>query len=126
MSSNVPSPRSRAELIAGLGAFDLRSQRDGDVHVVAPSGELDLTTSPALELELRRVESTDAREIRLDLSDLRFIDSSGIQLLVAAERRSRWDSGRLVLTRPPEPVHRVLRMAGVDERLPFGDDRPRG
>jgi anti-anti-sigma factor len=61
------------------------------------------------------------RRILLDLSELQFMDSTGIRLLIAADARSRADSDRLRLTRPPAKVFRVLCIAGVDEILPFAD-----
>ncbi len=110
-----------AALVRALGGLVVRSERDGDVHVVALSGELDLASVPAVEQELRSVEATDADAILLDLSDVQFIDSTGVRMLIMAEQRSRWDSGRLVLKRPPDTVFRAIRIAGVAELLPFAD-----
>jgi hypothetical protein len=42
-------------------------------------------------------------------------------MLVMADARSRADGHRLRLRRPSATVLRVLRIAGVDERLPFAD-----
>ena len=67
------------------------------------------------------MECTDARTIILDLSRLTFIDSTGVQLLVAADARSRADSNRLRLLRGPLAVHRVLQICALEDRLPFAD-----
>jgi anti-anti-sigma factor len=99
----------------------LRSQREGDVHTIALSGEMDLSNAGEVERELMQAESTDAPTIVIDLSELTFMDSTGIRLLIAADARSRADSCRLRVTRPPAPVFRVLCIAGVDGMLPFAD-----
>lgn len=66
-------------------------------------------------------ESTNARRIVLDLSNLDFIDSSGIRLILAADARSRMDGDRLRLVRGRQSVHRVFELTGVAERLRFVD-----
>lgn len=99
----------------------LRSERDGDTHVLTLSGELDLVTAPEVERELRTVEAGDADAIVVDLSGLEFIDSTGIRLLIQTEQRSRWEPGRIALTRPPARVMRILAIAGIDALLPFAD-----
>lgn len=104
-----------------LGQLRLRSQRAGDVHTIALTGEMDLSNAAEVERELLHVEATAARTILIDLSGLTFMDSTGIRLLIAADARSRADSDRLRLTRPPAQVYRVLCIAGVDELLPFSD-----
>ena len=113
--------RSRAELVRELGRLVLESERDGDTHALALSGELDIASVPAVQEELERIEATDAGAILVDLSGIRFIDSTGLRLLLMAQARSRADSDRLVLLRPPEHVMRVVTLAGVADRLPFAD-----
>ena len=102
-----------------FGYLELRAERSGDEHVIALSGELDLDCADRVTQELLRAEATDARRIVLDLSDLRFMDSTGIRLILAADARSRMDGDRLVLIRGPRSVHRVFELTGVAERLPF-------
>jgi anti-sigma B factor antagonist len=72
-------------------------RRGGDAVVIAVSGELDLAETPALELELERVEASGATLVIVDLSDLEFIDSSGLIVVVGRTKEpvetagaSRW------------------------------------
>jgi len=121
MTRNLEDGQSRHELIAELGRLHLRSERDGDVHYIALRGELDLANAEDVQRELKRVESTDAKAIVVDLQQLSFLDSTGIRLLLEAQARSMQDGQRLSLLRAPEIVQRVLRIAGVEDRLPFAD-----
>lgn len=113
--------QTRAERVTELGQLTLRAKREGDRYTIAITGEMDLSNAADVERELLQAEATDARTILLDLAGLEFMDSTGIRLLVAADARSRADSDRLRLTRPPAQVFRVLCIAGVDEMLPFED-----
>ena len=119
--SSAQPPATRAEQMIELGSLAMRSQRDGDVHTIALDGEVDIATAARVEDELLRAEATDAAAIVLDLTELTFIDSTGIRMLVMAEARTRADGSRLTLRRPPDSVMRVLHLAGVEERLPFAD-----
>lgn len=113
------SAPSRAERLIGLGVLSMSSERDGAVHTICLFGELDLGTTARVDAELRHVEATDAWTIVVDLSGLTFISSTGVQLLVDAEVRSRADSQRLTLLRGSPAVQRVLEICGVDAALPF-------
>jgi stage II sporulation protein AA (anti-sigma F factor antagonist) len=103
------------------GQLTLHSEREGALHTIRLEGEMDIANADDVERELLEVEATDALSIVLDLSDLRFIDSTGVRLLLCAHARSHRDANRLVLLRGPAPVQRVLELTGVVDRLPFAD-----
>ena len=109
----------RAERASSLGSLALRSAREGDVHLIALRGELDLDGAPQLEEELQSVEHSDASSIVVDLGGLDFIDSTGVRLLVLAA--DRLPEGRLSLLRGPHQVHRVFELTDLADRLPFVD-----
>lgn len=119
---NPPEPTPAAKLI-GLrpGELAIRSVREGDVHVIAPAGELDMATADDLEQELLRVEATDAASIVVDLAGLGFMDSTGIRVMISAGARSRADAGRLTLLPGPNAVQRVFELTGILDLLPFAD-----
>ena len=94
---------------------------DGDTHLVAPIGELDLDSAALLERALRRAEATDARAIVLDLGGLQLIDSIGLQVVIRANARSRLHDKRLVIRRGPAEVHRAFELSGLADRLPFAE-----
>ncbi len=108
------------EALAGARAratFRVRGDRYGDVYLVKAEGELDLATADVLADELNRAEATDAKQILLDLSDLAFIDSTGIHVLVTAHRQLA--DGRLRLLPVNGQVRYVLDLTGVAGYLRF-------
>jgi anti-sigma B factor antagonist len=110
------------ELLCGPQQLAIRSERDGHVHVVRLIGELDMTTAQAFEDELKRVEATDASEIVVDLSGLKFISSDGLKAFIHASARSRHGDNRLRLVRGPDEVQRTFETSGLVSRLPFADN----
>jgi anti-sigma B factor antagonist len=95
-------------------------RRDGTVHI-SLSGELDISTAPQLEDDLRRVEAERPECIVLDLRDLSFMDSTGLRLLIMADARAREEGRRLAIGRGNEMIQRVLHLTRLDERLEIVD-----
>jgi anti-anti-sigma factor len=94
-----------------------RQQSDGVVRVIV-RGELDMETGPRAEEELRRAEAGGPRTLVLDLREVTFFDSTGLQLVLDADVRARVDGRRLTvaLGADGEP-RRVLELAEVLDRL---------
>ena len=88
--------------------------------VLTLGGELDLATVPVLQERLDDAMRGKAAVV-IDLSRLRFIDSSGLELLVRAERHQRDSGGQLVLVRGPRAVHRVFALTSLDSHFEFCD-----
>lgn len=105
----------------GPQRLTIYSEREGRAHVLQPVGELDLDTVDEFEDELKRVEATDAPEIRVDLSRVEFIDNNGVKLLLNANTRCRERARRFMLVRGPDAVHRAFQTTGLESHLPFAD-----
>jgi anti-anti-sigma factor len=112
---------SHDELDVAFGELTMRSERERDRHTIAVSGEIDIANAGEVEQELVRVEASDASAIVLDLSEVTFMDSTTVRLLLTADARSRHDGRRLALRRPSASVRRVLRLVGIEDRLPYVD-----
>jgi anti-anti-sigma factor len=77
-------------------------------------GELDISNAETLAAILDR-ETQDQGDINLDMSELTFIDSSGIRVLLQAMDRLD-GQGRLVLVAPTNPVRQILSLMGLQDR----------
>jgi anti-sigma B factor antagonist len=86
--------------------------------VVSLAGELDLSTIPRVQKQLFDQLRSHAA-IVVDLTDVTFIDSSGIALLIQAFRTTD-DTGILnTVIAEGSQVERVFRLAGIDRALPL-------
>jgi anti-anti-sigma factor len=108
-------------LIPRDGPLAVHIEQDQSVLVARVVGELDIGTAEILEEELQRLSHCDAALVFLDLSAVGFIDSKGLQVLLAAARRSRENGNRLRIRRGSEVVDRVIRLSGVEDCLPLVD-----
>lgn len=97
------------------------SSRDGkDGHVIVTlRGECDLNNADILrERLLALLDDGQTPCVILDLTDLTFIDSSGLTALVVADRRARALGGALVLAGARKIVARVLSLTALDKHFP--------
>lgn len=105
-----------------MSTLEVMHERVDGLATVRLRGELDISTAADLESLLSDLGSGDGpATIRVDLSELRFMDSTGLRLLVTADLRLRDEGRALQLVPGPEPVHRVFRLALLEERLTFVD-----
>ncbi|MEU0335174.1 STAS domain-containing protein [Streptomyces sp. NPDC006193] len=93
-----------------------RSTVDG-VTVVTVNGEVDHHTSAVLREALVPEDPDAATRTVADFSGAAFMDSSGINVLIAA-RRAHDPAGRLRLAGVRRPVLRTLEIVGLSSLLP--------
>lgn len=74
------------------------------------SGELDVLTAPQLD---RVLAALHTRSCELDLAEVPFTDSTGVNLLVRHQRRALREGGDLRLVAVTRPVRRVLEITGT-------------
>ena len=106
-----------------MANLELETTRSGQVAVVAPTGELDLSGAAVLQAELDRLAvDGELGGVVLDLRGLEFMDSSGLRLVVLADMQAREAGRRFALVRGDETVHRVFEITRMSDRLDFVDD----
>jgi anti-sigma B factor antagonist len=89
---------------------------DPDIARIHLGGELDLSTSRQLETDLLSlISSGGCTKIVLDLSELTFLDSTGLRALWTTRQRAQDAGARMVLAAPSESVMRVLRITKLDK-----------
>jgi anti-sigma B factor antagonist len=88
-------------------------QIDGDRAVLTVHGEVDVYTAPTLREHVLTAVGDGASTLVVDLSDVAFMDSTGLGVLVGALKRLRQADGRLVVVCTSEPVLKILTVTGL-------------
>jgi anti-sigma B factor antagonist len=86
---------------------------DRESVIVRPVGELDLATAPIVDAQLSELVAAGFDSVVLDLRKLRFLDSTGLRLLLMWEAKSRAEGVGLRVLPGPPAVQRVFDIAGV-------------
>jgi anti-sigma B factor antagonist len=106
-----------------MSRIDVNTRVEGQLAVVTPRGELDVAGTPLLEEALADVTAeAGVIAVVVDLSQLEFMDSSGLRAVVLADRRLRDDGVRFALVPGGEPVQRVFELTRMTERLTWVDE----
>jgi anti-sigma B factor antagonist len=108
MSSPVDLPTSMQP------DLEVRHRDCGDAAcVVTPVGEIDLATAPLLKSRLVGHMANGFSRFVVDLSEVRYLDSTGLGVLIAFSRRLAAD-GVIALAQPPASVSHLLEVTGLD------------
>jgi anti-sigma B factor antagonist len=91
--------------------LDITTRSLVDCEVVSLTGELDCQNAPSLAAALREA-SGDGRPVVIDLTELQFIDSSGLHVLMSGV-----GDGRRIVVAPSGNVSRVLAIVRAEAAL---------
>ena len=93
------------------------AERDagGKASVLAIKGEIDVSTAPELRDRLLTVAQNGQRVVVVDLSEVTFLDSTALGVLVSGLKRLRADGGDLRLVVTGRSVSKVLEITGLVE-----------
>jgi anti-anti-sigma factor len=96
---------------------------EGPRHVVVAEGDLDMGTAAHLAAALDHPIERGKTHVVLDLTDVRFVDSMAIHVLVGAARELRQRFGRLVIVSRDPGVRRLIELTRLDMVAPVFNTR---
>lgn len=105
------------------GDLGVNVRRNGSGVVVAVCGELDSYAAPRLRGAL--MSATLKCDVVIDASELSFIDSSGLGVLVGARRHLAERGHTLAIHNVPPPIFRVMEITGLVDLLTVEPDGAR-
>jgi anti-anti-sigma factor len=94
-------------------------RRSPGLFLVRLVGELDMATGSDLSETLRRVGGSPPFQVVVDLSQLTFIDSSGLNAFAASSRAVTEAGGSVVFAAPSPHVARVLEIVQLPDAMRF-------
>lgn len=86
-------------------------EKQGSALTVRPAGRLDSTTSPLLEEELQQ-QLTGIQEITMDFTDVEYISSAGLRVLLATEQLMENRGGSMKLMHVNEHILSIFDLVG--------------
>lgn len=99
----------------GFNYFSAELDPRGGAHVVSGRGEIDVYSAPELRDALNEAVSRGPNPVVVNLSDVTFMESRGLHLLLNAQRRLTRQRRDLAVVCPPDgPVRRVFELTRLD------------
>ena len=96
--------------------FSTEVNATDEATVIHVRGEIDIATAGRLR-DAIEPHMGPKQTIVLDLSEVEFMDSSALKVLVQARGRLTADGGSLILRNPSRSAHRLLTVAGANDLL---------
>jgi anti-sigma B factor antagonist len=82
-------------------------------------GRLDMQQAPGLRQILGEARDRGARDLRLSMSAVEFMDSAGLAALVSGLKQAKNNGGSLVIENPSPAVRKVLELTLLDKVIPI-------
>lgn len=94
-------------------SVDIKPEHNGAAIIYRLHGSLDLATAPSLRAALIEAANEGKHDIIVDLTELEFLDSTGLGALIGAHRRALENGGRVRLIVRDGPIQRLLNITGL-------------
>jgi anti-anti-sigma factor len=92
--------------------MDINIRSAGDISVLDFAGNLDTNSSPAAESEVNRLLDGGCKQILFNFSELNFISSSGLRILLATAKKLKIENGKMVVCSLNNVVQEVFDISG--------------
>jgi anti-sigma B factor antagonist len=94
-------------------SIDLKTEDGGETLVFKLRGSLDLATAPTVRAALAEATEKGSHHLIVDLTQLEFLDSTGLGVLIGAHRRAAERGGSFRLVVSEGPISRLLNITGL-------------
>lgn len=102
--------------------LEIETSADAFGHLVRLQGEIDLRSSPKLRDKMVQLSDERGARIILDLTGVRYVDSSGVGTMVELKRRVDRSGGSVVLVGLQPRVKSVFEITHLDQFFRIVDD----
>ena len=95
---------------------------EGSLSIVTLKGRVDSHNCDQMLEELKSKLSEKVMFVIINLSQLEYITSAGLRVMLVLQKSLQAEGGEVVLTNPPEFVNKILLIAGFDKVFRFFQD----
>lgn len=99
--------------------FSIQAVTEGPTTTLRVCGEVDLATADELSQAAASALETGPGALVIDLTEVSFLDSTGLAVLVAVTNQTTASGVRLTISNPAPRVRNVIRITGLDQFLPL-------
>jgi anti-sigma B factor antagonist len=102
--------------------FGIRQEQRGALPLLHVQGELDIYTAPRLKEAVLTALEGGAESLAIDLSEVEFLDSTGLQVLMSAKKRTAERGGDVYLLGVGGQIRRVFTLLSLDRIFKISRD----
>ncbi|MBN1994495.1 MAG: STAS domain-containing protein [Anaerolineae bacterium] len=95
--------------------MEYKVRNESGIAILDLSGEIDVSTATQLRDTLIDLIENNEGRLLVNMSDVAYIDSSGLSVLVAAHKKAQGANGMLGLSGPQKPVQQVFELTRMNK-----------
>lgn len=99
-------------------SIDIKTEREGDTVIFRLRGSFDIATAPSVRAALTAASGDGKHAIVVDLTNVEFLDSTGLGALIGGHRRASENGGQVRLAVADGPISRLLNITGLMRVFP--------
>jgi anti-sigma B factor antagonist len=97
--------------------FVVETEENDKVVCLYLHGDLDLATAPQLREVLLPLAEKEKKDVRVNLKDLHYMDSTGLGVFVAALKLRKAINEEIFIEEVPDKIQRIFQISGVAQYL---------
>ena len=101
--------------------MDITTRDYKRVSVIRVVGRVDANSVAQFEEKLKDYVEADHLNLVFEADATTYLNSSGVRVLISAQKALKPKGGRLVIAQPSERVKEVLQIAGLESVMPVYD-----
>ncbi len=99
--------------------MEINTKKEKNATVVSVKGRLDAVSSPLFEKELSGLMTEGGKDFVIDFSQLDYISSAGLRVILATAKKLKEKEGKLFLCSLQEMVREVFEVSGFSAIIPI-------
>jgi anti-sigma B factor antagonist len=106
--------------------MEYQTRNESGVTIIDLDGEIDVSQAPRLRKTIIDLLENNTTPLLINMSDVVYIDSAGLSVIIAAHRKARDTGTPFGLCGPQQPVRQVFHITGMDKVISIFADAEEG
>ena len=101
--------------------MELNHVKEGENVIITIKGRLDAASSPRAGNSIENIMKTDCNRVLFDFSDLEYLSSGGLRVILGVAKELKRKEGKLVLCCLNHFVKEIFVVSGFESMIPIAD-----
>ena len=101
--------------------MEIQHKIENEVLIIKIDGRLDAATSPSADETIKKAMEEDSNRLLFDLSDLEYLSSGGLRVILSAAKEIRRRNGKVALCCLNQYVDEIFEVSGFKSMIPIKD-----
>jgi anti-sigma B factor antagonist/stage II sporulation protein AA (anti-sigma F factor antagonist) len=101
--------------------MEIKNRVENGVTIIEIEGRMDASNAAIAEAEINKALEDDQKRLLFDLSELEYLSSGGLRVILGAAKEMRRREGKVALAALAEYVYEIFEISGFTAMIPIKD-----